>query len=178
MKSTGIVRKIDDLGRVVIPKEIRRTLRIREGDPLEIYTDNSAVILKKYSFISDLSDFASEYVDSIAITSKLIAIVCDRENIIAVSSGNKKEFLGKSISYDVDKAIGNRGSVSSKSGEFKIINDEGNNYAYQVISPIVSGGDPVGALILLGVDNSSIPIEQGEILAKTGATFFGKQMEQ
>src|SRR5690606_24522992 len=88
MKATGIVRRIDDLGRVVIPKEIRRTLRIREGDPLEIFTDREGeVILKKYSPIGELNEFANEYCESLHENTKFIAMITDRDNIIAISGG-------------------------------------------------------------------------------------------
>ena len=104
MKATGIVRRIDDLGRVVIPKEIRRTLRIREGDPLEIFTDREGeVILKKYSPIGELSEFAQEYADSLAETLGHIACICDRDVVIAVAGAPKKEFIDKPVSGAVEK---------------------------------------------------------------------------
>ena len=96
MKATGIVRRIDDLGRVVIPKEIRRTLRIREGDPLEIFVDHDGeVILKKYSPIGELGDFAQEYADSLFEATGHIAIITDRDQIIAIAGASKKRFLGQ-----------------------------------------------------------------------------------
>ena len=99
MKATGIVRRIDDLGRVVIPKEIRRTLRIREGDPLEIFTDREGeIILKKYSPIGELGAFAREYAESLAQTAGHITCIVDKDHIIAVSGGGKKEFFEKHIS--------------------------------------------------------------------------------
>ena len=103
MKATGIVRRIDDLGRVVIPKEIRRTLRIREGDPLEIFTDREGeVILKKYSPIGELGDFAAEYAESLHNTSGHIICVADRDSIIAVSGASIKEFLEKQLSGELE----------------------------------------------------------------------------
>ncbi|HBM75956.1 MAG TPA: stage V sporulation protein T, partial [Clostridiaceae bacterium] len=99
MKATGIVRRIDDLGRVVIPKEIRRTLRIREGDPLEIFTDREGgVILKKYSPIGELSDFAKEYTESLQQSIGNIVCISDKDSIIAVSGAPKKEYMDKRIS--------------------------------------------------------------------------------
>ena len=100
MKATGIVRRIDDLGRAVIPKEIRRTLRIREGDPLEIFTDREGeIILKKYSPIGELGTFAKEYAESfLNKTAGHIVCIVDKDRIIAVSGGAKKEFLEKRIS--------------------------------------------------------------------------------
>jgi stage V sporulation protein T len=109
LKATGIVRRIDDLGRVVIPKEIRRTLRIREGDPLEIFVDREGeVILKKYSPIGELGDFAKEYADSLHETIGHISMIADRDVIIALSGANKREFLGKSIGKAVERALEER----------------------------------------------------------------------
>ncbi len=184
MKATGIVRRIDDLGRVVIPKEIRRTLRIREGDPLEIFTDKEGeVILKKYSPIGELSDFALQYADSLYKTSGHIICITDRDTIIAVSGGLKKEFLEKSISADVEKVIEDKNTLIVKSPEEKtisIIADESGDkkYSSQVVSPIISEGDPIGSVILLSIDPG---IHMGEVeskLAQTAAGFLGKQMEQ
>ena len=92
MKATGIVRRIDDLGRVVIPKEIRRTLRIREGDPLEIFTDREGeIILKKYSPIGELGTFAKEYADSLGQVAGVMVCICDRDAVIAAAGGAKQQ---------------------------------------------------------------------------------------
>ena len=110
MKATGIVRRIDDLGRVVIPKEIRRTLRIREGDPLEIFTEqNGGIVLKKYSPIGDLSTFAAQYADGLASASKSLVCVTDRDHIIAAAGNGKKNYEGKPISQNLEQLIENRG---------------------------------------------------------------------
>ena len=101
MKATGIVRRIDDLGRIVIPKEIRRTQRIREGDPIEIFTNREGeIMLKKYSPIGDLSDFASDYAESLAQTTGGLACVTDRDVVIAAAGPKKKEYEGKTIIID------------------------------------------------------------------------------
>lgn len=184
MKATGIVRRIDDLGRVVIPKEIRRTLRIREGDPLEIFTDKEGeVILKKYSPIGELSDFASQYAESIHKTSGHITCIADRDNIIAVSGASKKEFLEKPLSADLEKIIEEKATLLVKSADEKtisIIADEtaDRKYSAQAVSPIISEGDPIGAVILLSIDPN---VHMGEVeakLAQSAAGFLGKQMEQ
>lgn len=184
MKATGIVRRIDDLGRVVIPKEIRRTLRIREGDPLEIFTDREGeVILKKYSPIGELSDFAAQYADSLHKTSGHITCISDRDTIIAVSGASKKEFLEKSLSTDVEKIIEEKTTLVVKAPEEKtitILADENGErkYSSQVVSPIVSEGDPIGAVMFLSMDPN---VRMGEVeakLAQTAAGFLGKQMEQ
>ena len=121
MKATGIVRRIDDLGRVVIPKEIRRTLRIREGDPLEIFTDREGeIILKKYSPIGELGQFAKQYAESLAQTMGHIVCIADRDQLIAVSGGGKKDLIMKSIHKDLENIINEREKIrkSSKKGEY------------------------------------------------------------
>lgn len=184
MKATGIVRRIDDLGRVVIPKEIRRTLRIREGDPLEIFTDREGeVILKKYSPIGELGDFASQYADTLHKTSGHVTCIADRDIIIAVSGASKKEYLEKSLSEDIERVIEEKSTLVVKSPDEKtvsIIADESpdRKYSSQVISTIISEGDPIGAVMILSVDPN---IHMGEVeakLAESAASFLGKQMEQ
>lgn len=184
MKATGIVRRIDDLGRIVIPKEIRRTLRIREGDPLEIFTDKEGeVILKKYSPIGELSDFASQYADSLNKTSGHITCITDRDTIIAVSGGPKKEFLEKSLSSELERVIEEKNTLVVKSPEEKaisIVSEENGDkkYSAQVVSPIISEGDPIGAVILLSTDPGARMGEVEAKLAQSAASFLGKQMEQ
>ncbi len=184
MKATGIVRRIDDLGRVVIPKEIRRTLRIREGDPLEIFTDKEGeVILKKYSPIGELSEFASQFAESIHKTSGHITCIADRDTIIAVSGASKKEYLEKSLSPEVERIIEEKTTLVVKSPEEKpisIVADDGGEHKYtaQVVTSIVSEGDPIGAVILLSTDPN---VRMGEVeakLAQSAAGVLGKQMEQ
>ena len=184
MKATGIVRRIDDLGRVVIPKEIRRTLRIREGDPLEIFTDKEGeVILKKYSPIGELGDFARQYAESIHKTSGHITCITDRDTIIAVSGASKKEFLEKPLSQDLEKIIEEKSNFIVKSSDDKaisIVADENADRKYfsQVVSTIISEGDPIGSVILMSTDPG---IHMGEVeakLAQSCAGFLGKQMEQ
>ena len=109
MKATGVVRRIDDLGRIVIPKEIRRTLHIKEGDPLEIFTDKEGeIILKKYSPIGELSEFATGYAETLSKTTGHIACITDKDTVIAVSGGSKKEFLEQSLSPELEKVIENK----------------------------------------------------------------------
>jgi len=181
LKATGIVRRIDDLGRVVIPKEIRRTLRIREGDPLEIFTDREGeIILKKYSPIGELGAFAKEYAESLAQSSGHITCIVDKDQIIAVSGGAKKEFMEKHISSALEKAINQRSTVSanrSEGGYIPILDEEDSNaYNNQLITPIIAEGDVLGAIIFLSPDKKMGEVE-GK-LAQTAAGFLGKQMEQ
>ncbi len=180
MKATGIVRRIDDLGRVVIPKEIRRTLRIREGDPLEIFVDRDGeVILKKYSPIGELGDFAREYAESLAESSGHIAVIADRDVMIAVSGGSKKEFLDKPVAEDVEQAMEDRKTlVSTTPGEYMVVRDRTEHFSSRVIAPIIAAGDPIGAVLLLSRDDN---VKMGALeqkLAETAAGFLGKQMEQ
>lgn len=181
MKATGIVRRIDDLGRVVIPKEIRRTLRIREGDPLEIFTDHEGeIILKKYSPIGELSQFAKEYADSLAQTTGHVICITDRDQVIAVSGGGKKELIQRPISRELEDAMNERENIlaAADSKEYKKITDHDEEYAYEAISPIISEGDAIGAVIILTKDQK---LKFGELetkIAASAAGFLGRQMEQ
>lgn len=180
MKATGIVRRIDDLGRVVIPKEIRRTLRIREGDPLEIFVDRDGeVILKKYSPIGELGDFAKEYADSLFESLGHITLITDRDVIIAVSGTSKKEFLDKGVGSEVEKAMEDRKTtVNSAPAEMSVLKDRTERFTSRVIAPIVTQGDPIGTVILLSRDEN---VKMGELeskLAETAAGFLARQMEQ
>ena len=189
MKATGIVRRIDDLGRVVIPKEIRRTLRIREGDPLEIFVDREGeVILKKYSPIGELGDFAKEYADSLYDAIGHIACISDRDSIIAVAGAPKKEFMNKPIGPAVEKVMENRTTVlvnnpgeEEKGAACPIdVDDEevAARFTSMVISPIIAEGDSIGAVILCSKEDNA---EMGDMelkLSETAAGFLAKQMEQ
>lgn len=184
MKATGIVRRIDDLGRVVIPKEIRRTLRIREGDPLEIFTDREGgVILKKYSPIGELSDFAKEYAEALQQSIGKSVLICDKDTIIAAAGAPKKEYLEKRVSEDVEKLLIERKTIlyNNKDGGrgYTIASDEEDPSVYtsQVISPIVAEGDAVGAVIIVSKEPNVYMGELEKKLAETASVFLGKQME-
>ena len=181
MKATGIVRRIDDLGRVVIPKEIRRTLRIREGDPLEIFTDREGeIILKKYSPIGELGAFAKEYAESLAQSSGHITCIVDKDHIIAISGASKKEFMDKNISPALERVINNRSTViySRNDPDFVPILEDDNDSIYknELITPIISEGDVIGAIVMLSAERKMGEVESK--LAQTAAGFLGKQMEQ
>lgn len=187
MKATGIVRRIDDLGRVVIPKEIRRTLRIREGDPLEIFVDREGeVILKKYSPIGELGEFAKEYADSLHEATGHIACIADRDRIIAVSGAPKKEFYEKANGPAVEKVMEKRRSILiEKPGEGKhcqdcaVLEENGTcKMKAQAIAPIIAEGDPIGAVIICSKEDN---VKMGQLelkLVETAAGFLAKQMEQ
>ena len=183
MKATGIVRRIDELGRIVVPKEIRRTLRLREGDPLEIFTDrDGGVILKKYSAIRELTNFASEYSESLHQTIGNIILICDRDNIISVSGTTKKEYLEKKVSADLEKMMEDRKSFVSEGVVKKAIalfEDEEieGKYLDQIISPILAQGDVIGAVIIITKEQGKKFTQMELKLAETAASFIGKQIE-
>ena len=183
MKATGIVRRIDDLGRVVIPKEIRRTMRIREGDPLEIYTDaGGEVIFKKYSPIGEIGEFAAQYAESLYKTSGLPVVISDRESVIACAGVPKKDFLKKGLSKELEEIIENRSLFTTKSGQDVAVTDSGNGeYFVSGAMPIISEGDVAGcvAVVLTKDDDQKKVIPDTEqMLIQTAATFLGKQLEQ
>lgn len=174
MKATGIVRRIDDLGRVVIPKEIRRTLRIRENDPLEIFTDREGeIIFKKYSPMGDLGDFAQEYVDALHESTGHIALIADQDEIIAVNGAPKKALLGKRITGEVQRLLETKQSqlITTPMENAPV---DGYSASAQVISPIVKDGDLLGAVILLAKDGAMNEVERK--LCDTAANFLAKQL--
>ena len=182
MKATGIVRRIDDLGRVVIPKEIRRTLRIREGDPLEIFTDRDGeVILKKYSPIGELTEFSNEFCESLYETTNNMAIISDRDRIIAIAGGSKKEYLEKRISPELEKIMESRNTYIAKEDmkPMKVFYEDTNDdeYTAQIIAPIVMQGDPIGTVILVSKDKDAVMEEIEVKLVEMAAGFLAKQME-
>ncbi len=201
MKATGIVRRIDDLGRVVIPKEIRRTMRIREGDPLEIYTDREGeVIFKKYSHIGELVDFAAQYAESLYKTCGIPVAVCDRDSIVAAAGISKKEFLDRKISGEMDKIIEGRSlytappvpSVNAAIPEddrmeapprVSLVDDDRAGMYVICAQPIVTQGDIIGCVAAVANDETfSARTEKNaqhtEVkLIRTAAAFLGRQLE-
>lgn len=183
MKATGVVRRIDDLGRVVIPKEIRKTLRIKEGDPLEIFTDREGqVILKKYSPIGELSEFATGYAETLAKTTGHMACITDKDTIIAVSGGSKKEFLEQDVSTELEKLMEDKEIYTSKENSdmaMPITKNEKNEKKYnsQIVYPIISNGDTIGTVILMSKDTNTKMNEVEKKVAQSAATFLASQME-
>ena len=182
MKATGIVRRIDELGRVVIPKEIRRTLRIREGDPLEIFTDREGeIILKKYSPIGELTPFARQYAEALVLVAGNTVCITDRDQFVAVAGTGKKDLLGQSIHKELEAAIDGRESVLANAKEegFKqVVMNNVQGFEHEVICPIISEGDAIGAVVILGKEGSQTFGEMERKLAVCAAAFLGKQMEQ
>ncbi len=180
MKATGIVRRIDDLGRVVIPKEIRRTLRIREGDPLEIYTaTDGEVIFKKYSPVGEMSVFAGQYADVLSRISSLPTIICDRDHVIAAAGVSKREFLERRITNTLENYIENRKSYQASGNNVNEVQPvEGIEHNAAVIYPIIAAGDVTGAVVMLKNETNQAPSETEVKLAQSAAAFLGKQMEE
>ena len=179
MKATGIVRRVDDLGRIVIPKEIRRTLRIREGDPLEIYTEkDGGVIFRKYSPMGDLQAFASQMCEAIGANTGRIAAVSDRDSIIALSGAPKRELMDKPNSPELDKLMEKRTHYRYKPGDPPVRpTDNNDKYRLGVASPILSQGDLMGCVMLLMGEDSAPVTEADQKVTQTIAGFLGKQME-
>lgn len=177
MKATGIVRRIDDLGRVVIPKEIRRTMRIHEGDPLEIYTNpGGEVIFKKYSPIGELSSFASQYAESLSSVTPLTVLICDRDHCVAAAGISKKEALERRITQDTEEIIESRRPYISN-GSATSYAVEGINRGISVAVPIITAGDVCGAVVLAS-ETPRAPSDTDIKLATVASSFLGKQMEQ
>lgn len=183
MKATGVVRRIDDLGRVVIPKEIRKTLRIKEGDPLEIFTDKEGeVILKKYSPIGELTEFATGYAETLAKTTGHIACITDKDTVIAVSGGSKKEFLEQDVSEELERIMDDKEKYTSKENNDLAIpitknDNKERRYHSQIVYPIISDGDVIGSVILLSKDSNTKMNEVEQKVAQSAASFLGSQME-
>ena len=178
MKATGIVRRIDDLGRIVIPKEIRRTMRIHEGDPLEIYTEsNGTVIFKKYSPIGELGEFASQYAESLSKAAGIPACITDKDNVIAVSGIPKKELREKKVSEDLERVMKSKTLFLANPGDKTIkVLDENDQYGAGVVAPIVYDGDSIGSVVFLADSGNSVGQVESK-LAETAAGFLGKTME-
>lgn len=171
----------DDLGRVVVPKEIRRTLRIREGDPLEIFTDREGeIILKKYSPIGELGVFAKQYAESMAQTTGYIVCISDRDQVIAATGTAKKELLDKPVSRQLEHLMTERETlVSGKDGKnmIPVIMGQMEEYAGLVAQPIICEGDVIGVVLLLSKEEKSRMGETELKLAGVAAGFLGRQME-
>ena len=179
MKATGVVRRIDDLGRIVIPKEIRKTLRIKEGTPLEIFTEKEGnIILKKYSPIGELANFSEQYVNSLFAVTSLIAVITDKDYVIAVSGVSKKDLLEKPISKELEKIIDNRlPTKSSEDSIISIVDDNIINHNNKVVVPIISDSEVIGSVILSSKYNTEKIGETEFEIAKVAANFLGSQLE-
>lgn len=175
MKATGIVRRVDELGRLVIPKEIRRTLRIREADPLEIFTDrNGEIILKKYSPIRELASSAQELTEAMAQVSNQLVCVCDQDQVVAASGSDSRKYVGRPITLDLEVIIKKRQIRCGNSAFCKIIDED--KSVSQVIVPIICAGDVIGAVMILANADKSFD-EHEQKLAEVASAYLGKLLE-
>ena len=181
MKATGIVRRIDDLGRVVIPKEIRRTMRIREGDPLEIFTNREGeVIFKKYSPIGELNSFAAQYADTLHKTCELSVVICDRDAVIACAGVPKKEYSDRRVTAELERVIEGRSLYTWRRGERRMlaVDDARSGHVVSCAMPIITEGDIIGCVVsLTAADSTELPGEMEVKLIQTAAGFLSRQLE-
>ncbi len=181
MQNTGIVRRIDELGRVVIPKEIRKTLRIKEGDPLEIYTDKDNLVVKKYSPISSINDFVKIVADGIEELTEKICLITDNDSVLYLSKGKMKDFVGKTITNNLEQVLQERKSVVSSRVDggtiISIIEGIDLEVENQIIVPIISSGDCYGACILFDNNKTSRFNADDVKIVQLGALFLSKQFE-
>ncbi len=177
MKATGIFRRIDELGRIVIPKEIRKNLHIREGDSIEIFiTEKEEIVLRKYSSLKNIKDFAQRFTDSIYSLLKSNILVTDKDHIIAASGDLKKEYLEKAISEELSSYISRRSNILEKHQKsINIVEEFGLECTY-VIEPIFVEGDVIGLFIILSVEDSVSEME--EKIARIATEFFMKYLEE
>jgi stage V sporulation protein T len=187
LKATGIVRRIDDLGRIVIPIEIRRDMNIRDGDPLEIFVDNNGeVILKKYSAIAELGPFGQGIVNSLHETTQQLALLSDRDEIVAVAGGPERQYLGKRIGQPVLRAMENRETLTFTPRAHNhqgpaLLDVTGTApcpFQSEVVAPVVVGGDPVGAVLLATTTTGVSFGELEQKLTQTAAGFLARHMQE
>lgn len=179
MKATGIVRRIDELGRVVIPKEIRRTLRIKEGDPLEIYTDRDELLFKKYSPLLSLDRFAESFTKSLNCVSEKTAIICDTDTVVSATGSGSRDLIGKIISADIEKIIKEKKTVITDEGTdnaYPVTKGEGTLFASQIIVPIICNGDCLGVVILADKTKAGSVTPADIKLTQMSAELIGNQL--
>ena len=176
MKATGVVRRIDELGRIVIPKEIRKTLRIKEGENLEIFIDDKQnVVLKKYSLLNKIEDFAQNFTDSVNYFLKHNIIITDNDSVIAVSGKYKKKYVNKSISSYLENLLFRREkSLEKYNKKIAIINDEEIEVTYAT-STIISNGDVAGLVVIF--DDEAVIDEIDFQICQIISNFLGKYLE-
>ena len=174
MKATGVVRRIDDLGRIVLPKELRRTMRIKEGESLEIYTDGTdRIILKKYSPVQNVNDFVEEFVVRVYASNKRDIIITDNEKVIAYAGNFKTDLSNKRISMRLEEKMSKRQTqVIDKAENFEFLENFPISKA-AIIKPINVMGDISGAVIVLS--DTITDVEKS--LAEFGGMFMGRYLE-
>ena len=175
MKSTGVVRRIDDLGRIVIPKEIRKNLRIKEGDNLEIYINSEDLVLKKYSYLKKISDIAQELSDTISKYLDKTVLVTDTDSIIAMTGKNKKKYINKNLSKYLTQCIQRRQSfieIVKKKIEFVEGEEEFCNY---LLSTIITNSEVVGSIVIFSIEEKLV--EEEFKIANIASSFIAKYLE-
>ena len=179
MKATGIVRRIDDLGRVVIPKEIRRTMRIREGDPLEIYTSKEGeVIFKKYSLMGGVDEFAAQICETLTKTTGLTVAVTDRDSVVAAAGSARRDLIGKRISTELEQIMEDRAIYRAQGSERSVyVTDTLDRCCAAIAAPIISEGDALGLVLFVENEGENHVGETEYKLAQTIASFLGRHME-
>jgi len=175
MKNTGIIRRIDELGRIVIPKEIRKTLRIKDGESLEIYLKNTNIILKKYSMFEGLNEFYKIFAASIYEELNTNILIVDRDTVVAAAGDMKRNYLDKNISDDLDAMIQTRKNVVEKERrEVFLVTGIKENVSY-IVSPIIVNGDAIGAVIMLS--NTRLLDENDVKTMNIASKFLSKYVE-
>ena len=178
MKATGIVRRIDDLGRVVIPKEIRRTMRIREGEALEIFTsENGEVVFKKYSPVGETSEAAAKLCESIWRTTSVAVVVCDRDRIVAAAGPGRRELMERPVSAELDRVMSERKTYRMGAGARIEASMERPGHYVLAAVPIISDGDVTGCVAFVGDETVRLQGDTELKLAGAAATFLGRQTE-
>ena len=176
MKTTGVVRRIDDLGRIVIPKEMRRTLRIHDGESLEIFVEDEMIALKKYSSMSDLNDISDNLVNTINQVISKDVLITDRDKVISISGNSKSKYLGKNISKFLEQKLNNREMVIEKNiEEVEFIDGQKEKCSY-TLSPILMNGDIVGTVVIFSLNENITDIEVK--VASLASNFLGKHIEE
>ncbi len=176
MKNTGLVRRIDDLGRIVIPKEIRRVLRIKDGESLEIFLDSDNIVLKKYSPIGSFEEFYKNYVDSVYDVLNENIVITDCDKVIAVAGPSKKNYIGKNISKVLENAIQNRQNIFIKEKVDAELISNYNEVISYTISPIIANGDSIGAFLIVSQNRNLTELEQKATLI--ASKFLGRYVEE
>ncbi len=175
MKATGIVRRIDDLGRVVIPKEIRRTQRIREGDPLEIFTTGDGeVVFKKYSPMGEVSRISAQYAEALAKNLNTTALICDRDHILSAAGPGRRDYPDRRVSLPLERLMENRVPYSySGHPDEALYPCEETSRHILAAAPILAAGDVVGAVMCLGEDRRIRPSDQMTKCIAVACAFLG-----
>ena len=174
MTTTGIIRRIDELGRIVIPKEIRKSLRIKNGDNLEILVDGENITLKKYSHIENLESIVCMYADSFYQVLKYNIIITDMDKIVAVGGNLKKKYLNMGISEQIERMISRRDNFVERKKNSIEISPDLSEFGYYTFATIINNGDSIGSVIILSMDSPMLEQEEklGSILANILSNYF------